>query len=83
MPTAQRAHRFDEIACKWRDLALRRLDYYTELYSSGRWRRYYTQESFAVRMLDVVRAAKRWSDLVGQARAERPSRQDDDLRPAA
>ena len=57
--------RLDEIALKWHDLAQRRLDYYTELYRSGRWRHYYTQERFAVRMLDVINSARKWRELAG------------------
>lgn len=78
--------RFNEIAQKWHDLAQRRLDYYTELYRSGRWKHYYTQERFAVRMLDVIGAAKKWRDLAGLPKPERPAkpdRRDDNLRPAA
>jgi len=62
---------FKAIAHKWHDLAERRLDYYTELYRSGRWRHYYTQERFAMRMLDVIEAAKRWRALAGIPRPER------------
>jgi uncharacterized repeat protein (TIGR03809 family) len=78
--------RLDQIALKWHDLAQRRLDYYTELYRSGRWRHYYTQERFAVRMLDVINAARKWRDLAGlppAAVAEQASRHDDSMRPAA
>jgi uncharacterized repeat protein (TIGR03809 family) len=78
--------RLDQIALKWHDLAQRRLDYYTELYRSGRWRHYYTQERFAVRMLDVINAARKWRDLAGLppvAAAEHASRHDDSMRPAA
>ncbi len=84
----------DKIALKWHDLAQRRLDHYTELYRSGRWSRYYTQDRFAIRMLDVIEAAKRWRDLAGVPWPERPAhdarqderqdeRQDATMRPAA
>lgn len=63
---------FRQIALKWHGLAQRRLDYYTELYRSGRWRHYYTQEKFAIRMLDVIVAAKKWRDLAGLPRPSRP-----------
>ena len=36
----------ERIARKWHDLAEQRLDYYTELYRSGRWKHYYTEERF-------------------------------------
>lgn len=78
--------RLDKIALKWHELAQRRLDYYTELYRSGRWRHYYTQERFAMRMLDVINAARQWRDLAGLPReepAERSSQHDDTMRPAA
>jgi uncharacterized repeat protein (TIGR03809 family) len=64
---------FKQIAQKWHDLAERRLDYYTQLYRSGRWRHYYTQERFAMRMLDVIEGAKRWRSLAGVPRPERPA----------
>ena len=78
--------RLDQIALKWHDLAQRRLDHYTELYRSGRWQRYYTQERFAMRMLDVIDAAKKWRDLAGLPQTEpspRSSQHDDAMRPAA
>ena len=78
--------RLDKIALKWHELAQRRLDYYTELYRSGRWKLYYTQERFAVRMLDVINVARKWRDLAGLPEAEpaeQPSQRDDTMRPAA
>jgi uncharacterized repeat protein (TIGR03809 family) len=78
MPALQSRVRTDWIAQKWRDLAERRLLNYTELYRSGRWQRYYTEEAFRLRMRDVVTAVKRWRELAAQTPAD-----DDDLRPAA
>jgi len=81
MPTATGRPSLDAIARKWSDLAQRRLDYYVELYRSGRWRHYYTEETLALRMLDVIKAARAWAEL-GPARQDaRPGK--DDLRPAA
>ena len=82
---------FETIARKWHDLAERRVDYYSELYRSGRWRRYYTADRFAVRMLDVISAAKSWRDLAGRTHdlaerlehAEHPEPHGNDLRSAA
>jgi len=73
----------DFIVRKWRDLAERRLAYFTELYRSGRWTHYYTRENFAVRVRNVIKAVKVWGELAGGRRAERPMARDDDLRPAA
>jgi uncharacterized repeat protein (TIGR03809 family) len=88
MPTPLGGPRLDEISRKWRSLADRRLVYFSELYRSGRWKHYYTEESFAARMRDVIKAARVWRDLAertlaaqilaeqefaDQASAERPS----------
>jgi hypothetical protein len=56
---------FDAIARRWSDLAARRQAAYIELYASGRWKRYYTKETFALRMRDVIHATKTWRILAG------------------
>jgi uncharacterized repeat protein (TIGR03809 family) len=71
MPKPTGGARLDEITLKWRDLADRRLAYYTELYRSGRWTHYYTKEDFELRMRDVVKAAKTWRDLADRSFAGR------------
>ncbi len=81
MPAIQARPRFDEISRKWLDLAERRLAHFTELYRSGRWQHYYTEENLAVRMRDVIKAVKIWKELAGQAPA--PAADKNDLRPAA
>ena len=88
MPAVQGGTRLSVITRQWHDLAERRLAYYNELYRSGRWERYYTKENFALRMLDVIKAAKIWRDLAGRSWSDRswaarPTTRDDDLRPAA
>lgn len=88
MPAVQGGYRLDEISRKWRDLADRRLAYFTELYRSGRWKHYYSEEEFVERMRDVVKAAKVWSNLADrtsaeQILAEQPTIRDDRMRPAA
>jgi hypothetical protein len=56
---------FKDIARRWQALAERRLASYDELYRSGRWKHYYaSQEEFAARMLDVIKAAKAYQKLV-------------------
>jgi uncharacterized repeat protein (TIGR03809 family) len=59
--------RIDRITQQWRDLAERRLQYYTELYQSGRWRRYYTEERFVEVMAEVADTVSTWRKL-----ADRP-----------
>jgi uncharacterized repeat protein (TIGR03809 family) len=80
MPPVPGSPPFDTIARKWCDLAQRRLDYYVELYRSGRWRHYYTEEAMAARMLDVIKAVKLWADLAPERRRDSDQ---DHLRPAA
>ena len=52
-----------DIARQWRSLAERKRQHLTELYHSGRWRRYYTEESFLAQMRETARAAEAWDAL--------------------
>jgi uncharacterized repeat protein (TIGR03809 family) len=63
VPIARPVHAFDQISGKWRDLAERRKEHFSELYRSGRWRRYYTEEQFRTQMREVIRAAETWAQL--------------------
>jgi uncharacterized repeat protein (TIGR03809 family) len=54
---------YGAVAQKWRDLAERRRAHFVELYRSGRWRHYYTEEQFLVRMREVIYAAEAWAQL--------------------
>jgi hypothetical protein len=83
MPAVHRGQHFDKIALKWYGLADRRLEYFVELYQSGRWKHYYTRERFVLRMLDVIKATKLWGELVDRLVTERNAARDDHLRPAA
>jgi uncharacterized repeat protein (TIGR03809 family) len=80
MPAKRVGPRFELVATRWRDLAEKRLEYYTELYHSGRWRHYYAEEHFMVRMRDVILAVKRWRAIAEQAPEPVVV---DDIRPAA
>jgi hypothetical protein len=72
MPAGPTALRLERVTRQWLDLAERRLAYYDELYRSGRWALYYpTQEQFAVRMLDVIKAVKTFR-RVSERLPERP-----------
>jgi hypothetical protein len=83
MPAMQGARRLDKVTRQWRDLADRRLEHFTELYQSGRWKHHYTKERFASLMVDVIKATKVWRELASRPVAERVAARDDDLRPAA
>jgi uncharacterized repeat protein (TIGR03809 family) len=74
---------FGRIAQKWRELAERRRGYFSELYSSGRWKLYYTEEELLVRMRDVTGICERWANLApdsvaaeAPASAPQPERRD-------
>lgn len=67
MPAEQGRPPFDDLTRRWHDLADRRLAHFAELYHSGRWRLYYrSEEHFAERMLEVIKAAKIWARLAGR-----------------
>ena len=57
------AHPLDAVAQKWRTLAERRRAHFFELYASGRWRHYYSEEQFLYRMHEAIRVAKRWAEI--------------------
>lgn len=57
------AHALDAAAQKWRDLAERRRAHFLELYTSGRWKRYYNEEQFLYRMREAIRVAQRWAEI--------------------
>ena len=53
----------DQVARRWRDLADRRRSHFIELYESGRWKLYYTEADFIVRLREVFVAAEKWEKL--------------------
>ena len=57
------AHALDAVAQKWRDLAERRRAHFLELYDSGRWKHYYSEEHFLYRMREAIRVAQRWAEI--------------------
>ena len=73
MPGLPGVPSFDELVRRWLNLAERRLSHFSELYSGGRWRRYYTPEQFADRVTDVKKAVTAWSKLAGKPPKEPPS----------
>jgi uncharacterized repeat protein (TIGR03809 family) len=60
-------HRFSNIALKWRELAERRRAHFTELYKSGRWKRYYSEADLVLRMREVIAISERWATIAPQA----------------
>lgn len=52
-----------ELVSRWRMLAEQRLEYLNELYVSGRWRRYHTEQAFVDNIRDAKRAVEAWRAL--------------------
>ena len=53
----------EQTSRKWRALADRRCADLAELFQSGRWKRYYTEEQFLHRLRDAIRASERWAEI--------------------
>ena len=60
----------DSVARRWDALARRRRAYLAELYDSGRWRRYYSEEAFLTQMREAVREVEGWRAMVKPTDAE-------------
>ena len=55
----QVARKWELIALRWRNLAERRRAHHLDLYKSGRWKRYYTDEEFVAQMREANAIALR------------------------
>ncbi len=53
----------DRLAQKWCDLANRRRDHIVELYESGRWKHYYTEQELVAALRDATQALQTWAAL--------------------
>jgi len=51
------------LAARWCALAEKRLDHLTELFESGRWRRYYSEHAFLENIQEAKLAVKNWRAL--------------------
>jgi uncharacterized repeat protein (TIGR03809 family) len=52
-----------DIVARWCALAERRLDYLTELFETGRWRRYHSERDFLENIQEAKSAVEIWRDL--------------------
>jgi uncharacterized repeat protein (TIGR03809 family) len=53
----------NDAAQKWRALAERHRAYFVELYHTGRWKRYYGEEQFLLKMREAMNASDRWAEI--------------------
>jgi uncharacterized repeat protein (TIGR03809 family) len=52
-----------DIFARWCDLAEQRLEYLTELFETGRWRRYHSELAFLENIQEAKSAVEIWRDL--------------------
>jgi uncharacterized repeat protein (TIGR03809 family) len=52
-----------DIVARWCNLAEQRLDYLTELFETGRWRRYHSEQAFLENIQEARAAVEIWRDL--------------------
>jgi hypothetical protein len=55
-----------EIVARWCNLAEQRFDYLTELFETGRWRRFYSEGSFLENVREAKAAVEAWRDLLSR-----------------
>jgi uncharacterized repeat protein (TIGR03809 family) len=53
-----------EIIARWCSLAERRLEYLTNLYETGRWRRYHSERAFLENIQEAKAAVQSWRNLL-------------------
>jgi uncharacterized repeat protein (TIGR03809 family) len=67
------AHKaFNQIADKWRLLAEKRRDYFLELHRTGRWKLYYSEPEFVLRMREVNAVVDTWAGVIDPAVVDIP-----------
>ena len=63
----------DPIALKWRNLAERRRAHLVDLYRTGRWKRYYSEEKFLACFRETMSMAERWNEIAPKGEGEEPT----------
>jgi uncharacterized repeat protein (TIGR03809 family) len=58
---------FDSLSHRWHALAERRRAHFVEMYDSGRWKHYYTEEQFVIEMREAIKAAEGWERIAKRA----------------
>jgi uncharacterized repeat protein (TIGR03809 family) len=72
MPSGRPTATVNPLSQRWCDLAERRIDYFRELYVTGRWKHYYRERQFIERMRDVMTGVEDWRALAGRAPSGMP-----------
>lgn len=66
------AKKTEGTARKWRALIQRRREHLTELYRSGRYKKYFTEEALLHQMRETVKAAEDWDTLLAARASDSP-----------
>jgi uncharacterized repeat protein (TIGR03809 family) len=53
----------DGVAHKWRALAERRRAHFVDMFTSGRWKRYYTEQQFLQLVREAILQCERWAQI--------------------
>lgn len=53
-----------DVVARWCNLAERRLEYLTELFETGRWRRFHSEAAFLENIREAKAAVETWRDLL-------------------
>ena len=56
----------DAVSQRLRELAHKRLAYYSELSKTGRWTLYFTEREFIERLRDVIAVTNAWTEIAGR-----------------
>ncbi len=59
----------DNTVARWCNLAERRLEHLTDLFETGRWRRYHTEQVFLENIREAKAAVETWRDLMAREAA--------------
>ena len=59
----QASGKWELVALKWRNLAERRRAHHVDLYKSGRWKHYYSDDEFVAEMSAANAIAQRWASI--------------------
>jgi uncharacterized repeat protein (TIGR03809 family) len=59
-----------DLTRKWRALAERRKAHLVDLYNSGRWRLYYSEQEFVLRLREAIRNVEKWGATERSAACE-------------
>jgi hypothetical protein len=57
------ATKWERLAQKWRGIAERRSAHHVEMFYSGRWKHYYTDEEFLLAMRSAILLTRRWTAI--------------------